>query len=302
MSRTRTHGGDADVAVEARATDDRELPPAGILTGPYGITGHQRAADEPGKSPQRLERIVAECAAELAAMNAQLEAAHEELEGFAHSVSHDLRVPLRAIDGFSRILLEDYADKLDVEGRRLLYVVRNSTVKLGNLIDDIRAFSRIGSAEIHPHRLDMEALVHDVLDVPLAAAIIGRTLVVDIAKLPPARGDRAMLRRVWSNLLDNALKFTAPKSDALIQIGATAGDAETVYWVRDNGVGFDMQSGGKLFGVFQRLHGDEFAGTGIGLAIVKRIVTRHGGRVWVEGRVGDGAVAYFALPNQEKTR
>lgn len=248
-----------------------------------------------------MEQIATQYVAELAAMSAQLEAATKELEGFTYSVSHDLRTPLQAIDGPSRILVEDYADKLDGEGRRLLYVVRNNTVKLSNLIDNFLAISRIGRVEMKPTPLDMEAVVRDALEVPLAPAITGRALAIDIGLLPGARGDRAMLRRVWISLLDNAIKFTAPKPETRIEVGATAGNGETIYWVRDNGVGFDMRQAGRLFGVFQRLHGSEFAGTGTGLALVKRIVARHGGRVWAEGRLGVGAVVYFALPTQEKT-
>lgn len=232
-------------------------------------------------------------------LNQALFATNTELEAFSYSVSHDLRTPLRAIDGFSRILLEDYGDKLDDEGKRVINVVRDSTVKMARLIDDILAFSRAGRAEMNAATVDMEALVRSLLADPLALNLVGRTPAIDLGKLPPAEGDRAMFERVWINLLDNAIKFTAPKSDARIEIGATISNGETVYHVRDNGVGFDMQYAGKLFGVFQRLHGTEIPGTGIGLAIVKRLVTRHGGRVWAEGKVGGGASFYFALPNKE---
>ena len=232
-------------------------------------------------------------------VQAQLEAANTELEGFSYSVSHDLRAPLRAIDGFSQILLEDYGQKLDDEGKRLLGVVRDGTVKMSRLIDDILAFSRAGRTGVNRESVDMEALVRSILAEQLAPALAGRKLAIDIGKLPAAHGDRAMLERVWSNLLDNAIKFTAPKPDARIAIGAGAGEGETVYSVRDNGVGFDMKYADKLFGVFHRLHGAEFPGTGIGLAIVKRIVGRHGGRVWAESQPGAGASFYFALPAKE---
>jgi len=295
MSRGPTPGGEADVVLGI--ADDRERPaPAAISAAVRGITRSGRADDTLGKCQDGSAQIVAERTAELATANTRIKAANKELERFAHSVSHDLRAPLRVIDGFSRVLLEDYADKLDSEGRRLLYAVRNNTAKLSNLIDDILAFSRIGYTEIQPTLLDMEALVRDALDIPLAAAIAGRTLTIDIGRLPPARGDRAMLGRVWASLLDNAIKFTSPRAGARIEVGATAGDGETAYWVRDNGVGFDMRCVGKLFGVFQRLHGSEFTGTGSGLALVKRIVQRHGGRVWAEGKVGDGAMVSFILP------
>lgn len=229
---------------------------------------------------------------------AQLEVANSDLEGFSYSVSHDLRTPLRAIDGFSRILLEDYAGKLDAEGQRMLNVVRDSTVKMSRLIDDILAFSRISSAEMKARPVDMAALVRGALGDDLAPALAGRGLAVDIGSLPGTRGDTAMLRQVWVNLIDNAIKFTAPKPQARIEIGGDATAAETVFYVRDSGVGFGMQYAGKLFGVFQRLHGVEFPGTGIGLAIVKRIIARHGGRVWAEGKPGAGATFYFALPGE----
>jgi light-regulated signal transduction histidine kinase (bacteriophytochrome) len=211
-------------------------------------------------------------------------------------VSHDLRTPLRAIDGFSRILLEDYADKLDAEARRILNVVRAGTLKMGRMIDDILAFSRAGRLELKTVPVDMAALVRETLADPLAVSIAKRKLALDIRTLPPAPGDRAMLGHVWLNLLDNAIKFTVGTPDARIEIGAASGYDETVYYVRDNGAGFDMRYLHKLFGVFQRLHDAEFPGTGIGLAIVKRIVERHGGRVWAEGKPGAGATFYFALP------
>ncbi len=226
----------------------------------------------------------------------ELEAANQELETFAYSVSHDLRAPLRSIDGYSNILLEDYGDKLDAEGQRLLNVVRNSAVKMSRLRDDILAFSRAGRTAMNLSEVDMAEMVRAVIADPLAPAIAGRKITIDIAELPPARGDRAMLERVWVNLIDNAVKYSAPKPDARVEIGAKVADGETIYFVRDNGVGFDMQYVDKLFGVFQRLHGAEIPGTGIGLAIVKRLVSRHGGRVWAEGKPGEGATFYFTMP------
>jgi light-regulated signal transduction histidine kinase (bacteriophytochrome) len=226
---------------------------------------------------------------------AELELANGELESFSYSVSHDLRAPLRAIDGFSQILLEDYAAKLDTEGQRLLNVVRDSTVKMSRMIDDILAFSRAGRTELATGSVDMSGLVR-VAAQDLQAAVAGRKVSFKIGDLPEAHGDSAMLQRVWVNLLDNAVKYTSTRQEAEIEVGSTVGPDEIVYFVRDNGVGFDMEHVGKLFGVFQRLHGAEFPGTGIGLAIVKRIVTRHGGRVWAEGKVNEGATFYFALP------
>lgn len=262
-------------------------------SGAYGVitdlTEIKRAEQELAGYRDHLQALVEE-------RTAALSAANNELEAFSYSVSHDLRTPLRAIDGFSRILLEDYADKLDQEGKRVLNVVRDNTVKMGQLIDDILAFSRVGRLELNPALVDMEALVRELLADTLAPTLAGRKITIDIGKLPPAQGDRAMLSRVWSNLLENAIKFSASKADARIEIAAAVGDGETVYSVRDNGAGFDMRYADKLFGVFQRLHGTEFPGTGIGLAIVKRIVSRHGGRVWAEGKPDAGATFHFALP------
>ena len=230
---------------------------------------------------------------------AQLEAANKELEAFAYSVSHDLRTPLRAIDGFSHILLDDYTDKLDAEGKRLLNVVRDSTCRMGQLIDDILQFSRTGRLEMVFVDIDMEGLARSVVGElqPFAA---GDKLQVDIEPIPHSTGDRAMMRQVFVNLLSNAMKFSRAREPAMIRVGGSIEGEEAVYFVSDNGAGFDMQYVDRLFGVFQRLHAmSEFEGTGIGLAIVKRIITRHGGRVWAVGKVDEGATIYFALPTRQ---
>lgn len=256
------------------------------------LAENRRISGELRKHREHLEELVAE-------RTAQLEAANQELEAFSYSVSHDLRTPLRAIDGFSGILLEDYPDKLDDEGKRLLNVVRDNTVRMGQLIDDILKFSRAGRLELSYSKIDMEELARSVYE-ELRSAAPGHE-VVEIGHLPPAMGDRAMMRQVFVNLLSNAIKFSRGNELPRIEVGGAIGGNEAVYFVKDNGVGFDMQYVGKLFGVFQRLHGvTEFEGTGIGLAIVKRVVTRHGGRVWAEGKAGEGAAVYFALPVKEK--
>ncbi|HEY5994108.1 MAG TPA: ATP-binding protein, partial [Gallionellaceae bacterium] len=232
---------------------------------------------------------------------AQLEAANKELEAFSYSVSHDLRSPLRAIDGFSNILLEDYAATLDVEGKRLVGIVRDNTLRMARLIDDILAFSRLGRKEMTQNEVDMTQLANET-SADLASSREGRNVKLEIGELPPAHGDAAMLRQVWVNLLSNAIKFTRTRQEARIDVSGRVEGSELVYCVRDNGVGFDMQFADKLFGVFQRLHSmEEFEGTGAGLAIVKRIVTRHGGRVWADGKVNEGAAFYFALPAKEVT-
>jgi len=228
----------------------------------------------------------------------QLEAANKELESFSYSVSHDLRSPLRAVDGFTQILGEDYADKLDDEGKRVIGVVRDNAKKMGQLIDNILAFSRVGRKEMEMSEINMVDLAHSVFE-ELKPSMDGRSVQLDMKPLAACQGDRAMMHQVLVNLFSNAIKFTHNKQVAIIEVGCHAEDKENIYFVKDNGAGFDMQYAQKLFGIFQRLHGsEEFEGTGVGLSIVKRIVDKHGGRVWAEGKVNEGATFYFALPNK----
>jgi PAS domain S-box-containing protein len=245
---------------------------------------------------KHLEELVTARTADLAQANLALGDANHELEAFAYSVSHDLRAPLRAIDGFSQILVDDYGDKLDAEGRHVIEVVRDGTTKMGRLIDDILDFSRIGRKDLTKSDTDMTALVTEALR-DLGSEMAHRSIELKVGTLPHVWGDPRMLQRVWSNLLDNAVKFTGKQPHALIEVGARIENGESIFFVKDNGAGFDMQYIDKLFGTFQRLHGaQEFPGTGIGLAIVKRIITKHGGRVWAEGKLDGGATVYFALP------
>jgi len=219
-----------------------------------------------------------------------------ELEAFSYSVSHDLRAPLRAIHGFARILLEDHGPALDPEAKRVLGVIDQNTKRMGQLIDDLLAFSRLGRKEVDSARVDMTELVRSVAD-EMRRSAGDRPLEITVGPLPPARGDRDMLRQAVTNLLDNAAKFTRRRTPGRIDVGHNTNGAETVYFVKDNGAGFDQRYAGKLFGVFQRLHrADEFEGTGVGLAIVQRIVLRHGGRVWAEGQPDAGATFFFTLP------
>jgi len=229
---------------------------------------------------------------------AQLEEANRELESFSYSVSHDLRAPLRAIDGFSLMLLRDLKDELDEEAKRKLNVIRSSTAKMGQLIDDVLAFSRIGQQAMTMSDVDMHSLAADAWK-DLSSTEAGMNVAMKILPLPAGYGDGKYLRQVFVNLLSNAAKFTRQRSRAKIEVGAREDEAESVYYVRDNGIGFDMKFYDRLFGIFQRLHrDDEYEGTGVGLSIVKRIVENHGGSVWAEGEVDEGAVFYFSLPRK----
>jgi len=231
--------------------------------------------------------------------NALLEAVNKELEAFAYSVSHDLRAPLRAISGFAEALTEDCGPLLDAEGKRYLARIQDNAHKMGQLIDDLLAFSRLGRQPMTVTRIDMGALARAVFD-ELAALAPTRRLTLKIGSVPPALGDGTLVRQVLANLLSNAIKFRKTRSQALIEFGYLPGSDGGTYYVKDNGVGFDMQYAGKLFGVFQRLHPiAEFEGTGVGLALVQRIVMRHGGRVWAEGAVDQGATFCFTLPKGE---
>lgn len=225
-----------------------------------------------------------------------LEAALQELQNFSYSVSHDLRSPLRAIDGYSKVLMDNYAPRLDAEGKRILDVIRDNTARMAKIIDDILDFARVGRIQLQYENIDMDTLVrsvwHDI--APAAGAHEVRT---HIAPLPPVRGDRLLVRQVLFNLLSNALKATRGAPAPQIDVGSGTRDGEIVYYIRDNGMGFEPRFTDRLFGLFQRLHNiEEFPGSGVGLAIVKRIVERHGGRVWAEGHPGRGATFFFSLP------
>ncbi len=245
----------------------------------------------------RTDRLAkAELEQRVAERTAQLESSNRELEGFSYSVSHDLRAPLRAINGFAEMVQEGYGQKLDDEGRRKLRVIRDNSRKMGQLIDDLLVFSRLGRQTISAAEVDMAVLARQVFE-ELRVASTANPARLTINPMPNAWCDPALIRQVWTNVLANAIKFSAVREEPLIETGGYSDAAQNVYYVKDNGVGFDMRYHDKLFGVFERLHSaKEFPGTGVGLAIVKRVVERHGGRVWAEGAVNEGATFYFALP------
>jgi PAS domain S-box-containing protein len=229
---------------------------------------------------------------------AQLQTLNSELEAFSYSVSHDLRAPIRHIDGFAELLQKNGAVLLDAKGKRYLNMISDSAKQMGHLIDDLLVFSRMGRTQLQKTTVHFDQLVKEVLQ-ELAPDTQNRQISWQIAPLPDVHGDAAMLRQVWVNLIANAVKYTRQRDLATIEIGTLPPSAnEHVMYIRDNGAGFDMQYMDKLFGVFQRLHrAEEFEGTGIGLANVRRIITRHGGRVWAEGKTDEGATFYVALPN-----
>jgi PAS domain S-box-containing protein len=231
---------------------------------------------------------------------AQLEAVNRELEAFCYSVSHDLRAPLRAIDGFSAILLESYSPQFDAEGQRICRTIVENSRKMAQLIDHLLALSRFGRVSLEPTSVDMRTLAQEVF-TDLTVGQDASAIQFRLGELPPAQGDPMLLRQVWSNLLGNALKFSALREHPCIEVEGRLDQGEVRYAVRDNGAGFDMRYSDKLFGVFQRLHSvREFPGSGVGLAIVERIVQRHGGAVWAEGTPGVGAVFYFTLQPSEE--
>jgi PAS domain S-box-containing protein len=256
-----------------------------ILLAIEDITERKKAEEETKKLSEDLRHRAIE-----------LEAAYKELEAFSYSVSHDLRTPLLGMNGLSHILLDRYSNHLDAKGRQFLSIIHSSTQKMLQLIDDLLTFSRSGHQPMEPSDIDMGELGKAVFE-ELKSFIPNRPLLLDIQTLRPARGDPSMIRQVFGNLLSNAIKFTRPKEAGVIQIGCIAKENQNIYYVKDNGVGFDMQDASKLFEVFQRHHTvDEFEGTGVGLAIVERIIQRHGGQVWAEGEVNKGATFYFTIP------
>ena len=254
------------------------------------------AATEATEDARQSRELLAERAQEL-------DAANQELEAFAYSVSHDMRAPLRHIDGFVHLLADREVERLDPTSRHYMESIVQATGKMARLIDDLLTLSRSARADMQWHHVDLDELI-PIVQQEVLSGVLDRNIEWQIASLPAVAGDSSLLRQVWVNLLSNAVKYTAPREQALIEIGVVAQEqdstGEVTVFVRDNGVGFDPQYADKLFGVFQRLHqADEFEGTGIGLALVQRIVRRHGGRVWAEGKVNGGATFYLTLKSAD---
>jgi light-regulated signal transduction histidine kinase (bacteriophytochrome) len=251
------------------------------------------------RSEEKLRRLNRELEHSLARQKAELEAANREIEAFSFSVSHDLRAPLRHIEGFVEILASAKAESLDEEAKHFLHIIADSTRRMSRLIEDLLTFSRTARAELHKTNLSLEPLVAAISRELTANAPAAKVEWV-VGKLPQVEADPALLRRVLLSLIGNALKFSGSRPAARIEIGASETDTEHIVFVRDNGVGFDPRYAHKLFGVFQRLHRpEEFEGSGMGLANVRRIIHRHGGRTWAEGQPDQGATFYFSLPKAE---
>ena len=277
-----------DYSVRAQKKGNDEL---GLLTDAFNymlvqIQDQNRALQE---FAQNLEQKVWD-------RTVQLESANKELEAFSYSISHDLRAPLRAIVGFTAILEEDYGSKLDDEAKRVTGVIKSNTLKMGHLIDDLLTFSRLARQDLKKTRINTTEMANGVINEILSN---NKNLNAKwiVHPMPDIHGDVTAMRHVWTNLISNAVKYSATKDQAIIEVGSDLKDGQTVFFVRDNGVGFDEKYKEKLFRVFQRLHSaDEFEGTGVGLAIVEKIISKHGGNVWAEGEINKGACFYFSLP------
>jgi PAS domain S-box-containing protein len=292
LEKTRADGTQVVIAGRWSLQRDAQERPVAILETNNDITGRKRT-----------EQQIRNLNADLEKRTTELQATNKELEAFAYSVSHDLRAPLRHIVGYTELLQKNATSILDEKNRRYTVMILESAKRMGNLIDDLLAFSRIGRTEARETMVSLEQLVKEALH-EVRPETEGRNIAWTIGALPDVSGDRSMLRVALVNLISNAVKFTRTRRQAAIEIGSTAGKGdETIVFIRDNGVGFDMKYVNKLFGVFQRLHQTEaFEGTGIGLATVQRIIHRHGGRVWAEGLVGEGASFYFAVPRSGRAR
>jgi len=292
---TRKQGGTVWAEVKVSFLRDRKGRPVGILGVSRDITVRRLAEEEIRRLNRELELRVTE-------RTAELEAANRELEAFSYSVSHDLMVPLLAIEGFARLLAKRDADRLQGKGTAYLDIILENARRMQQLISGLLAFSRLSHESVEPMAIDMSQVTESVVR-EIREASQGRILQFTCNPLPACHGDQMMVRQVIANLLSNAVKFTKPRDTACIEVGGWPEEEHNVYYIKDNGVGFDMQHATRLFKVFERLHsGEEFPGTGIGLSIVERIVARHGGKVWAEGKVDGGATFYFTLPRDTSVK
>ncbi|MEN6320096.1 MAG: PAS domain S-box protein [Syntrophaceae bacterium] len=288
-----------DVLYNASTYRNEEGDIQGVFAAARDVTELRQAQRELRKSYEELERRVEARTADLKEKTEQLEAANKELESFSYSVSHDLRAPLRAIDGYARMILKKEWGKFDEDTTRKFNAIRSNAQMMGQLIDDLLALSRLGKKQMSSSALDMDSIIMDVWK-ELQIINPERNMTLTIRNMPPGYGDRTLIKQVCSNLLANAVKFTKNQDAARIEAGGSTENDGNIYYVKDNGVGFDMAYYEKLFGLFQRLHStDDFEGTGVGLATVHRIIQRHGGRVWAKGKVNEGATFYFSLPSSQ---
>jgi len=288
--RITKHGKVIDVLFSAAVVIDSGSDLKSVVITERDITGQKIAEEQ-----------IRQLNAHLQANVMQLEATNKELESFSYSVSHDLRSPLRALSGYSKMILEDYADRLDKEGKRLLGNIQDNVKKMGMLIEDLLAFSKLGKKEVKKWKINMEQMVEDILIEINRSTKHNAKIKMNL--LYQADADHTLLNQVWVNLISNAIKYSGKKENPEIEIGSADSEAEIIYFVKDNGSGFDMKYADKLFGVFQRLHNhNEFEGTGVGLAIVHRIITKHGGRIWADSKLNEGATFYFTIPkiNRDK--
>lgn len=277
-----------------------EGKPETIISIGRDVTVQKRLEAEVINTQNQLKKLNEDLENRVSERTKLLEAANNELEAFSYSVSHDLRAPLRAIDGFSKIIIEDYNSKIDSNGQRILSIIRANVKKMGQLIDDLLAFSRLGRKEVNLSEIDMKSVFQSIYN---EQAVFYKGLNVEfvISNMPDAYADLTLMKHVISNLLSNALKFSSKKQFPRIEVSGYKEKNNNVFVVKDNGAGFNMKYAGKLFGVFQRLHSEEeFEGTGVGLAIVQRIILKHNGLVWAEGKIGEGAKFYFSLPDIRK--
>jgi PAS domain S-box-containing protein len=264
--------------------------PEGVFILSVDVTARKKAEREVKILNEGLEQKIMERTNQLASVN-------KELEAFTYSVSHDLRAPLRAINGYAKIVQEDYFEKLEEDGRSSIIAILNNSKKMGELIDDLLAFSRLGRLNGVPSEINMTGLVRTVIEEAMVGNNGNVIFVNQNQNLLPAKGEQVLIKQVWTNLISNAIKYSKYNAKTIIEIGSYYKDNMVTYYVRDNGAGFDMKYYDKLFGVFQRLHSqDEFEGTGIGLAIVQKVINHHKGKIWAESYLNEGSCFYFSLP------